>query len=144
MIPLLISLLDSDWKRIEDVPLVPLPIELFFDQLHNLSLLRLDARLLFLEPVQLRLPLRNLLPEVSQVHHPRIRVLIPDVEDRNEDVAAKVLESLLQKEGKGSTVVLVLRVVQSVRGEFESLVRLVLRYLLDILLEFLWIEQPLS
>lgn len=57
-------------EGVEDVPAVPLAIELFLDELYDLLLLGLDPCLLLPESVQFGLPLSNLLAILANIWDP--------------------------------------------------------------------------
>lgn len=74
--------------ELEYIPLMPLTITLRLNKLHNLLLLGLDAGLLLPEPIKLGMPFRNLLSLLIRIQDPGVRILTPDIEHRDADIAA--------------------------------------------------------
>lgn len=105
--------------ELKNIPFVPLPIALGFDQFNDSLLLQFNSGLLFSKPIQLGLLLGYLLALFVNVVDPRIGIFVPHVQDRPANVAAQVVECVLSKERNLTPVVFRVNIIKLVWSMLE-------------------------
>lgn len=113
MVPLFITLGLVGHEGIEDVPAMPLSVELLFDQFYNLLLLGFDSCLLLPKPIQLGLSVGYLLSILVHVYEPRKGIFVPNIQKRDEDVAAQIVKGFLVVSWNLPFVIFILFVIET-------------------------------
>lgn len=104
--------------ELEHISFVPLAVTLTLDQLDNLLLFGLDASLFFFESIKLGMPLSYLFSLLAGIDDPSIWIFIPDIQNRDADIPAKIVKSLLRKENYLIFVIIWLNIVHRISFVF--------------------------
>ena len=99
-------------SKIKHISSVPLTVELFFNQLDYFFLFGLYSSLFFSKSIKFWLPLCNLFTIRICIFNSTVRILIPNIKNRNRNISSQIMKSLFTIDGYLSRIVGILNIIK--------------------------------